>query len=79
MKSKDLVTVYTLADPVKAEIMKNALEKEGIRCFLEGVNRATTGLALATFGLDIQVPAKQAARARKFIRAHEKKSSASEG
>src|ERR1700757_1198222 len=38
MRSEDLVTVYTLADSVKAQIIKNAFEAEGISCFLEGGN-----------------------------------------
>ena len=38
MDAKELVTVYTVADPVNAEIVKNALGAEGIRCFLQGMN-----------------------------------------
>ncbi len=70
MDIKDLVTVYTLADPVKAEIIKNALHAEGIRCFLEGANQAGEA-GLMMFEIKVQVPAKDADRARKILREHE--------
>jgi hypothetical protein len=70
MESSELVTVYTLADPVKAEIIKNALEDEGIRCFLDGANQAGE-IGLMVFEIKVQVPAADAERARRFIEAHE--------
>ncbi|MCI0682259.1 MAG: DUF2007 domain-containing protein [Gemmataceae bacterium] len=65
-----LVTVYTVADPVQAEIIQNALHAEGIRCFLDGENQAgETGVA--ALEIKIQVPIADADRAGKFIEAHE--------
>ena len=40
MDIKDLVTVFTVANPIKAEIIKNFLESEEIPCFLDGINQA---------------------------------------
>jgi hypothetical protein len=66
-----LVAVYTVANPVKAEIIKNALAEEGIRCFIEGENQAgeagLIGIAIRLF-----VPADVAERAAKFIEQHER-------
>jgi hypothetical protein len=70
MELTDLVTVYTVADPVQAEIIKNALNAEGIRCFLDGLHQAgETGLL--AFDIKVQVPAGDADRARKLLEAHE--------
>jgi len=71
MAVKEWVTVHTVADPVSAEIVKNALEADGIRCNLEGENQAAeTGLiALA---IKVQVPAKDAELARKIVQKHER-------
>jgi hypothetical protein len=71
MDSNELVTVYTLSDPVKAEIIKNALHAEGIRCFLEGEGQA--GIAGVTgFEIQVQVPAEDGDRATRVIKAHER-------
>ena len=71
MDTNDLVAVYTVANPVKAEIIKNALAEEGIRCFIEGENQAgesgLIGIAIRLF-----VPAADADRAAKFIEEHER-------
>ena len=40
MESQDLVTIYTVGNPIQAEIIKNALQAEGIRCFIDGENQA---------------------------------------
>ena len=71
MAVKEWVTVHTVADPVSAEIVKNALEADGIRCNLEGENQAAeTGLiALA---IKVQVLAKDAELARKIVKKHER-------
>jgi hypothetical protein len=70
MAHDELVTVYTVANSGQAEIIKNALETEGLRCFLEEENQA--GLeGLASIAIKIQVPANEAERARKFILKHE--------
>lgn len=67
----ELVTVYTVANPIEAEIIKNALVDEGIACVLDNeLQAAEPGL----MGLEIkvQVPVHQASRAREFIEAHER-------
>ncbi|MCC6421232.1 MAG: DUF2007 domain-containing protein [Gemmataceae bacterium] len=70
MDYNDLVTVYTIGDPVKAEIIKNALKAEGIRCFLEQEDQAALS-GLMGVSVKLQVPAHDADRAAKFIREHE--------
>jgi hypothetical protein len=65
----ELVTVYTVSHAVEAEIVKNALEAEGISCYLEGINQAfEVGLVPQ---VKIQVPVNQAEQARQLIEAHE--------
>ena len=67
-----LVTVYTVNNPIKAEIIENALHDEGIRCFLEGEHQAgETGLT--ALEIKIQVPIEDADRARGFIESHERR------
>ena len=70
MESNDLVTVFTLSHPPKAEIIKNFLESEGIHCFLDGSNLASV-LTQITPEIKVQVRASDADRARKMIKAHE--------
>jgi len=65
-----LVTVYTLDNPVKAEIIKNALEEEGIRCFLDGMNQMIVP-GTAPFRIHVQVAAGDETRATEFIKEHE--------
>src|SRR5262245_24906734 len=70
MDPNELVIVYTAANSVQAEIVKNALEAEGIPAFVENENQAgEVGLT----GIDVraEVAAKDAERARTFIEAHE--------
>ncbi len=77
MASDELVTVYAARDAVQAEIIKNALEGEGMRCFLEQEDQA--GLAgLMNISVKVQVPASEAERARRFIRDHERSHSEEE-
>jgi hypothetical protein len=75
MESKDfdgneLVTAYTLKDPYKAEIIKNALCAEGILCELDGEGQA--GLT-EVLDIGILVRAQDVDRARKLIEQHERK------
>ena len=69
LKMYQLVTVYTVENPVEAEIIQNALHAEGIRCFLEGENQAG---GLTAMEIKIQVPIADADRARKLIASHER-------
>ena len=71
MDTNDLVVVYTVANPVKAEIIKNALAEEGIRCFIEGENQAGEA-GLIGIAIRLLVPAADADRAAKFIEQHER-------
>jgi hypothetical protein len=71
MASNDLVVVYTVSNPVKAEIIKSALEGEGIRCFIEGENQAGEA-GLMGIQIRLFVPANQAERAARFIEDHER-------
>jgi hypothetical protein len=67
MEQDDLVSVFTLNDPGKADIIKNALEAEGIRCELGGEHQAGfTGL----FEIDVLVREADADRALKLIESH---------
>jgi hypothetical protein len=75
MDAHDLVTVYTLTDPVEAEVVRNALHAEGIRCFLAGIHQADLGLR--AFEIEVQVPAADGDRARRIIQSHEARSPAS--
>ena len=68
--AEELVNIYTLRDPYKAEIIKLALRAEGIPCELDGERQA--GLA-DVLDIGILVRAKDAARARKLIKRHERK------
>jgi hypothetical protein len=70
MDIHDPVTVYTLQDPVRAELIKNHLLSEGIRSRLEGVTQGGfAGLQLTD--IEVVVAAGDADRARQLIAAHE--------
>ena len=70
MASDELVTVYTAKDSIQAEIVKNALEAEGMRCFLEQEDQGAFS-GLMTLSVKVQVPADQAEEARRFVLRHE--------
>lgn len=67
----DLVTVYTVNNAVQAEIIKNALEDEGIRCFVDNEGQAGGG-GLTGLEIRISVPVTVAEQARKFLEEHER-------
>lgn len=67
MDPNELVTVYILNDPTKAELLKAELRGEGIACEIEGERQGGfTGL----LEIAVQVRAKDADRARRFIMQH---------
>ena len=67
MEHEELVTVYTLKNPTQAEIIRNALENEGILCHLDGESQAgLTGI----FDIDVMVKTEDADRARALIETH---------
>jgi len=74
MHPADLVTVYTVGNPMEAEIIKNALEAEGIRAFVDGQGQAGRS-GLTGFEIRINVPTTVAERARAFIEEHERRRS----
>lgn len=71
--SHELVTVYTVSNVVEAEIIKNALAGEGIRCLIEGGHQAGEA-GLIGIEIKLQVPTDDADRATKFIHEHESRS-----
>jgi hypothetical protein len=68
MDVEELVTVYSLKDPNKAEIIKMALQNEGITCFLDGENQA--GLT-GVLEIGVMVRSWDADRALRVIKSHE--------
>src|SRR5579871_4520652 len=70
MEINDLVTVYTMGNPLKAQMVKNFLEAEGIKCFLDGINQAAEP-GLIGLEIDVQVAAADADRARKLLKQNE--------
>jgi hypothetical protein len=64
------VSVYTLSNPLEAEMVKNYLLGEGIRCYLDGGLQAAES-GLTGFPINVLVPASDADRARKLIHEHE--------
>ena len=67
MDHDELVTAYTVQDAMKAEIIKNYLESEGIACRVGNENQAGfTGI----FEVDILVKAEDADRAKHLIQKH---------
>jgi hypothetical protein len=67
----ELVTAYTLKDPYKAEIIRNALRSEGIPCELDGAGQAGLSEILE---IGVLVRAQDADRAQGLIEQNERKS-----
>jgi hypothetical protein len=66
------VEVYSVNEPFKAEVVKEALEAEGIRCFLGApLQGAFAGINFEP--VRVFVEAAEADRARQLIAAHEQK------
>jgi hypothetical protein len=66
--ANEMETVYTLNNPGVAEIIKNALENEGIACAIENEHQA--GLT-GVFEIRLLTRASDAERARQIIEAHQ--------
>ena len=62
---QDLVTVYTVNNAAEAEMIRAALEAEGIRCMIGGEGQA--GLA-GVLSIDILVPEDSVGKTRKHLR-----------
>jgi len=70
MESDEPVTVYTVNNPYEAEVIKMALQGEGISCQLDGEGQAGLSDILE---IGILVPAKDADRAQNIIEQNEAK------
>jgi len=68
MDADDLQVVYTLYDENHAEVIRGALESEGIRCRIDGEHQA--GMT-NVFEVKLLVRAGDYDRARKIIESHE--------
>ena len=62
-----LVTVYTVNDPMEAELIKNTLLDHEIECEIDGEHQAGFTGALS---IGVVVLEKDAQRAREFIKIH---------
>jgi hypothetical protein len=71
MKHDDLVVVYTLHDTVRAEVIRAALQSEGIAARLDGINFSASFPGNPMQEVHILVRAEDADRAAKFIKQHE--------
>ncbi len=71
MEANEPVTVYTTNDPEEAEIVKTALRGQDIPCELDGERQA--GLC-GVLEIGALVRSRDAVRARRIIRRHEKQS-----
>ncbi|MFO0867020.1 MAG: DUF2007 domain-containing protein [Gemmataceae bacterium] len=67
---EDPVVVYTVTDPIEAEIIRTALDAAGIDCFLDGMNQAEL-TALPALEVKVTVPSDQADEAREILAEHE--------
>ena len=70
MEADEPVTVYTVNNPYEAEIIKMALQGQGISCQLDGEGQAGLSDILE---IGILVPARDADRAQKIIEQSEAK------
>jgi hypothetical protein len=71
----ELVTVYTVQEPTLAELLRQELAAEGIRCEISGENQAgLTGL----LRIDLLVQAMDADRARRLLSEFEQRQHHSE-
>jgi hypothetical protein len=64
MESQEPVEVYTVNEPTKAELIRNALHEEGIVCEISGESQA--GFS-GVFAIQILTRAIDADRARRII------------
>jgi hypothetical protein len=70
MEANEPVIVYTVNNPYEAEVIKMALQGEGISCELDGEGQAGLSDILA---IGVLVPARDADRAQKIIAQNEAK------
>ena len=70
LKADDLATVATVASPVEAEVIRNALKDNGIRAFIEGETQAGV-VGILGIPVKVQVRVADFDRASKLIRSHD--------
>lgn len=70
LNANDLVTVCSVANPVEAEVIRNALKGERISCFVEGVQQAGL-VGILGIPIKIQVRVGDFNRANKLIQTRE--------
>jgi hypothetical protein len=78
MNPDKLVTVYTTTEPIKADIIRDALDDNGISAYLENQSLMGDPFTLKAAEIRIQVQAKDVDRAVEFIKEHEAKHAADE-
>ena len=70
MDKNELLSVYSTDDPTDAEILRNALHTEGIKCEIDGENQAgLTGLGVME--IKLLVRAEDFDRAKSYVEKHE--------
>lgn len=69
---QELVPVYTHTNPLRAEMTRNLLAREGIPCLLGGISQAATAGVPGTL-IQVQVPKEYADKARSLLKGEEKK------
>ena len=69
---QELVPVHTAQDSVEAEILKNALEAEGIPCSIEGEHQGGFSGVPSIGWIRLFVRERDAERARAFLESHER-------
>jgi hypothetical protein len=77
MDIHDPVCVFTTTDPFKADLIKNMLQDEGIRCALEGHDQSF-GPGFIAIPIKVLVEPGQAEQAGKLIQEHEARVAADE-
>lgn len=65
MDDKEPVVVYTTSDPSEAEVLRIALENEGIECFVTGENQG--GFTGVLSEITLVVPPDKADDARRIL------------
>ncbi len=73
MSSDRFITLRHVGDPVEAEMLRDLLEQEGIPATVQGTNHSALlgGLGAAALRVPLQVPERDAERAREILSALE--------
>jgi hypothetical protein len=71
MGNDELVTIKTVSNPVEAEIIRNALNAEGIACMIGNENQAAF-VGVGALEIEIMTRAEDSDRARKILQKEER-------